>query len=632
MRFPPDFIERVAEANNIVDIISQYTQLKPTGGGLMGRCPFPDHPEKTPSFSVSEMKQVYHCFGCHKKGNIFTFLQFYNGMSFPEAIEYLANRAHIAMPEVASQDQQKQDFVAKKKKQIAAVNKHAAEFFRNQFKKLPSDHPAKVYATNRGLTGEILETFQIGYSSEEWDSLVKYFESKAIPLPLVEEAKLIKARSGGKTGYFDLFRERLMFPIHSTMGEPIAFGGRILEKGEPKYLNSPETPVFHKGKVLYGLAQTAKFIRSEDQAIIVEGYMDLISLYKAGITNVVATMGTALTPDHGKMLSRITKNIVVLFDGDSAGQTAAERSLPILLSAGLHPRGLVLPDNQDPDDFVSKNGQDALRALIAQSTDLFAMILSMWMKEYRGEAAQKVNLCDQLEPIFASIQDSRLRQLYLKDAAEKMRVEERWLYQAVTKSPSKNMPTRDPRVMPSSPTSKVVPETQVLHSELTVSDENRIILKGATKAEGLLMALALKSREHFEQFLQSNILEVVRHTGVKKVLERAASTYGQAPEKFDKLTGLLASFVDRPELLFAPQDVVQTESSDDGVGDWQSETGLTDRENKLLQDCLRRVRDEALKAESDELARELKISPDPEKMQRFLQLQKERLKKTPKEV
>lgn len=632
MRFPPDFIERVAEANNIVDIISQYTQLKPTGGGLMGRCPFPDHPEKTPSFSVSEMKQVYHCFGCHKKGNIFTFLQYYNGMSFPEAIEYLANRAHIAMPEVPSQDQQKQDFVAKKKKQIAVVNKHAADFFRNQFKKLPSDHPAKVYATNRGLTGEILETFQIGYSSEEWDSLVKYFESKAIPLPLVEEAKLIKARSGGKTGYFDLFRERLMFPIHSTMGEPIAFGGRILEKGEPKYLNSPETPVFHKGKVLYGLAQTAKFIRSDDQAIIVEGYMDLISLYKAGITNVVATMGTALTPDHGKMLSRITKNIVVLFDGDSAGQTAAERSLPILLGAGLHPRGLVLPDNQDPDDFVSKNGPDALRALIAQSTDLFSMILAMWMKDYRGEAAQKVNLCDQLEPIFASIQDSRLRQLYLKDAAEKMRVEERWLYQAVTKSPSKNVPTRESRVMPSSPTSKVVPEAQDLHSELTVSDENRIILKGATKAEGLLMALALKSREHFEQFLQSNILEVIRHVGVKKVLERAASTYGQAPEKFDKLTGLLASFVDRPELLFAPQDVAQTESSDDGVGDLQNETGLTDRENKLLQDCLRRVRDEALKAESDELARELKTSQDPEKMQRFLQLQKERLKKTPKEV
>lgn len=631
MRFPPDFIERVAEANNIVDIISQYTQLKPTGGGLMGRCPFPDHPEKTPSFSVSEMKQVYHCFGCHKKGNIFTFLQYYNGMSFPEAIEYLANRAHIAMPEVPSQDQQKQDFVAKKKKQIAVVNKHAADFFRNQFKKLPSDHPAKVYATNRGLTGEILETFQIGYSSEEWDSLVKYFESKAIPLPLVEEAKLIKARSGGKTGYFDLFRERLMFPIHSTMGEPIAFGGRILEKGEPKYLNSPETPVFHKGKVLYGLAQTAKFIRSDDQAIIVEGYMDLISLYKVGITNVVATMGTALTPDHGKMLSRITKNIVVLFDGDSAGQTAAERSLPILLGAGLHPRGLVLPDNQDPDDFVSKNGPDALRALIAQSTDLFSMILSMWMKDYRGEAAQKVNLCDQLEPIFASIQDSRLRQLYLKDAAEKMRVEERWLYQAVTKSPSKNMPTRDSRTMPTSATSKVVPAEQELHSELTVSDENRIILKGATKAEGLLMALALKSREHFEQFLQSNILEVIRHVGVKKVLERAASTYGQAPEKFDKLTGLLASFVDRPELLFAPQDVAQTESSDDGVGDLQNETGLTDRENKLLQDCLRRVRDEALKAESDELARELKTSQDPEKMQRFLQLQKERLKKTPKE-
>ncbi|MBV2167493.1 MAG: DNA primase, partial [Bdellovibrio sp.] len=431
MRFSQDFIERVSEANNLVDIISQYTQLKQSGSGLMGRCPFPDHVEKTASFSVSETKQVYHCFGCHKSGNLFSFLRDYQGMSFPEAVEYLANRASIPMPAPEKEDEAR-DQVAEKKKLLLKVNKLAATYFSEQLQRVPHDHPVRKYIASRGLSAEVIETFGIGYAVAEWDGLERHLASKQVPMALAEEARLVKARNN-KSGYFDIFRDRLMFPIFSAMGEPIAFGGRYLEKkeNEPKYLNSPETPVFIKGKVLYGLSQTARYIRSEDMALIVEGYMDLVSLYQAGIRNVVATMGTALTPDHGKMLKRMTKNVVALFDGDSAGMEAAERSLPILLAADLYPKGLTLPNNMDPDDYVKKYGAEALKAELEKAPDLFVMILARWMEGYRGEASEKVKLADKLKPLFEVVPDQRLRDLYLAEAAQKMSVTLPWLRQAV---------------------------------------------------------------------------------------------------------------------------------------------------------------------------------------------------------
>lgn len=628
MKFNQEFIERVLEANNIVDIISQYTQLKPMSGGFMGRCPFPDHPEKTPSFSVSEAKQVYNCFGCHKKGNLITFLQQFNGMSFPEAIEYLAGRAHIAMPEPEAGENEKIDLISKKKKELMAANKLAAQFFADQFKRLPKDHPTKKYALEkRGLSDEIIQTFQIGYSPSEWDSLTKFLESKGISTAIAEEARLIKARKDGKTGHFDLFRDRLMFPIHNMMGEPIAFGGRIITQGEPKYLNSPETPVFTKGKVLYGLAQTAKYIRSEDQVLIVEGYMDLISLYQVGIRNVVATMGTALTPEHGKLLGRMTKNVVALFDGDSAGQEAAERSLPILLAADLHPKGLVLPDEMDPDDFIRAHGEQALRDLVSHSSDLLTMVLGMWMKDYRGDASQKVQLSDQLIPVFQAIQDPRLKQLYVEETAQRMGVDEKWLKNALAPKFAYNAPLAPkspPKPAAHAPTTLTEQESK---SPVTLNTEasqdslsiEKITLKGISKPEELLIGLALKNRTNFEKCLETKVIDSVTAAGAKCVLEKAAAIYGQAPEKFDKLAGLLSSFVDRPEVLFPKdEDRAQEETVQDSIKEQE-------REAKLLGDCIRRIRDNDLKKKAEQLAQELKVNPSPEKMEQLMNIQRDRL-------
>jgi DNA primase len=427
VRYPQEFIDKVSEASNIVEIISQYTQLKPSGGGYMGRCPFPDHREKTPSFSVSEAKQVYHCFGCKKSGNVFRFLQDFSGLNFPEALEYLADRygvpvPQVANPEAASDAQRAQD----RKKTMLRANKLAAEFFSGTLKSSHHDSPIRNYVRKRGLLPETIDEFQIGYAPPEWDSLVHYLDRHKIPLLVAEEAKLVSAKKD-RSGFVDFFRDRLMFPIHSPAGDVLAFGGRIHDQGEPKYKNSPETSVFIKGKVLYGLHQTARHIRAEDGAIIVEGYMDLVSVYQAGIKNLAATMGTALTSEHAKLIKRMTNNVVVLFDSDEAGQRAAERSLIILLEQGLYPRGIVFSEAKDPDEFITKFGVAALRERLQSAPELFALVLKTWMQVYRGEATQKVKLLDQVKPVFDAIGDPRLKSLYAEDLAQRMGVTLEWL-------------------------------------------------------------------------------------------------------------------------------------------------------------------------------------------------------------
>lgn len=619
MRFSQDFIERVSEANNLVDIISQYTQLKSSGSGLMGRCPFPDHQEKTASFSVSEHKQVYHCFGCHKKGNIFTFLQNYNGMSFPEAVEYLANRASIPMPAPEARElNEKRDQVAEKKKLLLKINQLAAGYFSEQLKRVPADHPVKKYIAKRGLSQEVVEAFGIGYAPNEWDGLEKFLTAKNIALPLAEEAKLLKPRTNGKSGFYDIFRDRLMFPILSPMGEPVAFGGRIIEQGEPKYLNSPETPVFIKGRILYGLSQTARYIRSDDIALIVEGYMDLVSLYQAGIRHVVATMGTALTADHGKLLKRMTRNVVALFDGDQAGMDAAERSLPILLAADLYPKGLTLPNGMDPDDYVKAYGAEALQKALAQAPDLFSMILDRWMDGYKGEAPQKVKLADKLKPVFDVIPDARLKQLYLEEASQKMGVTFAWLKGALSGG-SANHGSAPSRFAQQNP-AQSHGGTANPSAPATVSQEGvegKIPLKGASKAELMLIGVTLKSRANFDQFLQERMLEQIAHPGVKKILERAVEVYGQDLNRFDKLTSLLVTYVDQPELLFM-------NDSGAGAAEFSEESEL-----KLLRDCFKRVRENFLREQAKQLMKDMKSEPgsgqaQTEKLEQIMNIQRNR--------
>lgn len=667
MRYPPEFIDKVQEASSLLDIISQYTQLKPSGAGFMGRCPFPDHQEKTASFSMSEAKQVYHCFGCKKSGNIFTFLRDYNGMNFPEALEYLADRHGIAIPVTNDGKQDQYTQAQDVKKQVLKMNKVAAEFFRETLKRSSLDSPIRQYILKRKLSPETIEEFQIGYSSTDWDRLSLHLQKNNFSMPLADEAKLVKARKEGN-GYFDLFRDRLMFPIISPSGEVLAFGGRIHDQGEPKYLNSPETVVFSKSKVLYGLAQTAKYIRSEDCVVIVEGYMDLVSLYQAGLKNVAASMGTALTVEHAKLIKRMTNNVVVLFDGDEAGQMAAERSLSILLSQGLYPRGLVLVDAKDPDEFVNKFGLAAMNEKIHKSSDLFNVVLQSWMTDYRGEASQKVKLVDRLKPIFDSISDNRLRSLYGEDLAMRMNVTKDWLRSALQASSAssnnahRQVITEGPRgqsmqnlqssqgmasTMASVPNSTGEADRQLDPNDPFGRLTEKIKISDAIQVELMLLQMGIKSRANFEWLLQheqihskedsatrdelseisvnqgfKQILSQINHLGVRKILEIGEQVYRQGPVKFDKFFTLLIDKIDKPEMLF------QNSSLGAAAASPHHQEFDVEKEQKYLSDLVLKIQQNFIKAQSKKMASDIKSDKqgfDVDKLEKFVELQKSRL-------
>ena len=624
MRYPQEFIEKVSESSSLVEVISQYTQLKPSGGGFMGRCPFPDHQEKTASFSVSDAKQVYHCFGCKKSGNIFRFLQDYNGMNFPEALEYLADKNGIPIPQDTSDNKDQNTLNFDKKKLMLKANKLTAEFYQEILKRAPSDSPIKQYVQKRKLKPETIQEFQIGYSPTEWESLANHLTKNHITLDVAEEAKLVKARKENN-GYFDLFRDRLMFPIHSASGEVLAFGGRIHDQGEPKYLNSPETYVFSKGKILYGLAQTAKFIRTEDCAVVVEGYMDLVSLYQSGIKNIVATMGTALTTDHAKLIKRMTTNVVVLFDSDDAGQAAAERSLTILLAQGLFPKGLILTDAKDPDEFVQKFGAEELQKKITNAPELFSVILQSWTTDYRAEASQKVKLVDKVKPIFESIQDSRLKSLYAEELAGRMNVTFSWLRTAFTSSNNTNNAQGRTFVVPQAQISVNANIDQTGASNASESGITvQIQLQNAPHVELLLLQLALKSRANFDWILNQpephtlkQIVSQITHLGIKDLLEKIEQVYRQDMNKFDKFFSLLIEKIDRPELLFDKSNFTEFDA---------------DKEQKFLSDTIKKIQQNFLRTQAKKMVNDIKHnkigsdhSIDIEKLKEFSDLQKNRL-------
>ncbi len=623
MRYPQEFIDKVSESANVVDIISQYTQLKHSGGGFMGRCPFPDHQEKTASFSVSEAKQVYHCFGCKKSGNVFKFLHDYNGMSFPEALVYLADKYGIPVPQAQSgqspdQAQQNHD----RKKLMLKANKLAADYFREVLKRAPLDSGIRKYIQKRKLTPEIIEEFQIGYSPMDWDLLTQHLHRHQIPDVIAEEVKLVSPKKD-KSGYIDFFRDRLMFPIHSPSGEVLAFGGRIHDQGEPKYKNSPETPVFIKGKVLYGLYQTAKYVRSEDQIVVVEGYMDLVSVYQSGICNLAATMGTALTADHAKLIKRLTTNVVVLFDSDEAGQMAAERSLSILLAQGLYPRGLVLHQAKDPDEFVQNFGADELKAQIKGAPELFTLILQSWMLDYRGEASQKVKLVDKVKPVFDVMVDQRLKSLYAEELAQKMGVTIEWLRSAFTSN--YNASGREARSQSQFATQMPVQRTENATPVVEFTEEGDFFkIKSAPQAEILLVKLLIKSRANMEWVLNSQssfdlqqLLSQIAHIDVRRLVEKLEQVYRQDPNKFDKLFSLLINKMDVPEVLF---DKSQVETFD------------LEKEQKLLADTIKKIQQNFIKEQTKKLVTDIKQiksgannQVDIDKLKEFSDLQKNRL-------
>lgn len=373
MFYSDEVIDEVRQANDIVDVIGSYVKLKRSGSNYMGLCPF--HSEKSPSFSVSRTKQMYYCFGCHRGGNVITFVRDYENLTFPEAIKTLADRAGIQLPEqeMSAEERRQRD----ERTALLEINRVAGEFYYYRLRS-PEGKPGMDYLTKRGLSQETMRSFGLGYAGTYSDSLYRFLKKKGYSDELLYKSGLISHDE--RRGMYDKFWNRVMFPIMDLNNRVIGFGGRVMGDGKPKYLNSPETKIFDKSRNLYGL-NVARRSR-ENRLILCEGYMDVISMHQAGFTNSVASLGTALTRQHCALLARYTKNIILSYDSDNPGVNAALRAIPMLRDAGLTPKILHLEPYKDPDEFIKALGHDAFSERLDQAENAFLFEIGILQRSY----------------------------------------------------------------------------------------------------------------------------------------------------------------------------------------------------------------------------------------------------------
>ena len=421
MAIPQSFIQELLSRVDVVDIVGKYVQLKKGGANFMGLCPF--HGEKSPSFSVSPTKQFFHCFGCGKNGNAIGFLMEHAGMTFIEAVKDLAQQTGMQVPEEQQSPEDRAKAAAQKAKQdsLSDVLEKAGDAYRDQLKITPR---AVDYLKGRGLSGQIAKRFGLGYAPEGWRSLASIFPKYDDPL-LAESGLVIVNEEDDKR--YDRFRDRIMFPIRNIKGDCIGFGGRVIGSGTPKYLNSPETPVFHKGRELYGLYEAREALHSAGYVLVTEGYMDVVALAQLGFANAVATLGTACTPEHVQKLFRFTDAVVFSFDGDGAGRRAARKALDGALPYATDVRSikfLFLPAEHDPDSYVREFGQEAFAEQIKQAMPLSRFLIDAASVDCDLQTAEgRARLSSQARPLWQLLPDGALKQQLLAELAQLIQLE-----------------------------------------------------------------------------------------------------------------------------------------------------------------------------------------------------------------
>jgi DNA primase len=425
-RIPQSFIDELLNRADIVELIDARVPLKKAGREFQACCPF--HNEKTPSFTVSPGKQFYHCFGCGAHGSALGFLMDYENLSFPEAVEELARSVGVEVPREAGNQVQAQQ----QRLDHYALLERADQFYRSQLRLHPQADRAIDYLRARGLSGEIAKTFGIGYAPPGWDNLLRHFDDKHA-IHLASELGLLIEKAEG--GHYDRFRERIMFPIRDRRGRCIGFGGRVLGDEKPKYMNSPESAVFHKGQELYGLFEARKASQKLERLLVVEGYMDVVALAQFGLTHAVATLGTATTPEHLERLFRSVSEVVFCFDGDAAGRRAAwralENALPVMRD-GREARFLFLPEGEDPDTLVRRIGAEAFRQQTVESVPLSRFFYESLMEQVDMSSVNgRARLVDHARPLLGKLPDSVFRDLMLEELSAHSRLKPAQLRQRV---------------------------------------------------------------------------------------------------------------------------------------------------------------------------------------------------------
>ncbi len=429
-RIPEDTIERIKEASDIVEIISDYVPLRKTGRNYSGICPF--HNEKTPSFSVNSELQIYKCFGCGVGGNVFKFIQEMDRVSFVEAVDFLGKRCGIGLPE--RQQEQSQESTD----QLYQANALAQKYYHHLLRQ-PEGQAGLAYFQSRGLQDETIDRFGLGCAPSGWDSFLQLAGRRGFQPQILEKAGLALTRSNGN-GHYDRFRERIAFPIANPSGRTVAFGARALKDGQdPKYLNSSESPIYHKSAILYGLDQAREAIREQKYVIVVEGYMDVVTLAQHGVQHTVASSGTALTKDHCRLLSRYTNQVILVFDGDAAGSNAALRGLEVILGTNLDVRVVSLPTDHDPDSWVAQEGPEALYNAIENAHSALDFHLEQLAQQWDlSTLTGKTRAAESVKPLLTQTQDLLRRDLLLRELAQRLSINEAVLRQDLHQTPQRS--------------------------------------------------------------------------------------------------------------------------------------------------------------------------------------------------
>jgi len=572
-------VSEIRDRSSVLEVVSDYVTLKKTGKNYKGLCPF--HSEKTPSFMVNEEKQIFHCFGCGEGGDVFTFLMKAGHFSFPQAVEELAKRYGVKLPTRELSATQKKEMA--KREALFQVNQIASGYFYDLLTKQREGEEGRKYLSQRGISQEVIAEHRLGTSTDRWDGLVQHLQEKKASLELAWELGLVFPKK--KEGWYDAFRGRILFPIFDLHQRIVGFGGRVIREGQPKYLNSPESIIYHKGEVLYGLHVANRYATEKDCVIIVEGYFDLLTLHQFGLKHSVATLGTALTPQHIQTLKRYTKNLIAIFDADPAGVQATLRSLPLLLEEEVAGKTIVLPKGEDPDGFLRKGNLEDFRKRVERAVPLIDFFFERLMKTYDLKSIDgKVRVAKEGMALLGKIPDKIRRDFYIKALAERLDIQESFLYEMLRSSPKE--PPKTGEDLKKSFLEKTFPKSEEMVVRLMVHDPDVI---PTISKEGVV--------KEFENPVLQKIAEVLEDLYQRK----GRLDLPEALANFEEeLKGRLCEFVFQESGL---------EGGDRG---------------KILQDCIQKIREKRLKRERGELLKRIKEAEKHPEEKRLVPLLKER--------
>jgi DNA primase len=559
--FSEEKVSEIRDRSSILEVVSDYVNLKKTGKNYKGLCPF--HSEKTPSFMVNEEKQIFHCFGCDAGGDVFTFLMKVGHFSFPQAVEELAKRYGVRLPSREVSPAKKKEMA--KREILFQINQMALEYFHDLLSRRREGEEGRRYLSQRGLNEKIIKEHRLGYSLERWDGLVQHLQEKKVSLELAWELGLIFPKK--REGWYDAFRGRILFPIFDLHQRVVGFGGRLIREGDPKYLNSPESSIYHKGEILYGLQVAKGYIPEKDCVIIAEGYFDLLTLHQFGLKHSVATLGTALTAQHVRILKRYTKNLITVFDADEAGIQASLRALPLFLEEEIVGKTILLPEGEDPDGFLRKGNLEEFEKGATHAVSLIDFFFEWLMKTHDLKSIDgKVKVAEEGMALIDKIPNKIRKNFYRKTLAERLDLPESLLMERLR----------------SSPKDRIKAEEDL---------KKRPVERSFPKSEEMLVRLMIHHPELIPTIAGEGILTEFESPVLQKMAEDLEGLY-QKRGRLD-LTEALGCFEeDLKERLceFAFQE---------------SDLKAGDRE-KILKDCIQKIRKKRLKKDEGEILKKIK--------------------------